>query len=210
MSYRMRESTTRTAEWNPAVAGMLVKMLLVSCALWCVGVLSAACGGELRAKPEGRSVFWGTGPFIQIPGPNPIITPGPEGAWDDGATEAADAFRDVDTYYFYYHATGAGKGYRLGVATAKSPLGPFKKHGDKPVLDLGPKDSWDDLYVACAMVVKDGHQKYYMWYSGLGRSDKHRKWGIGLAIASHPLGPWQKYDGNPILEDFGYVGSVVK
>ena len=70
------------------------------------------------------------GVFIQIPGPNPIITPGPDGAWDDGVTEAADAFKDVDTYYFYYHATGAGKGYRLGVASSTHPLGPFKKHGD--------------------------------------------------------------------------------
>ncbi len=61
------------------------------------------------------------GLFIQIPGPNPIITPGAEGAWDDGVTEAADAFKDVDTYYFYYHATGAGKGYRLGVASSTHP-----------------------------------------------------------------------------------------
>ena len=75
--------------------------------------------------------------FIQIPGPNPIIKPGPDGAWDDGVAEASDAFKDVDTYYFYYHATGAGKGYRLGVASSNHPLGPFKKHGDKPILDLG-------------------------------------------------------------------------
>ncbi|MHC4546982.1 MAG: hypothetical protein ACYSYL_21115 [Planctomycetota bacterium] len=34
------------------------------------------------------------GVFIQIPGPNPIITPGPEGAWDDGVTEAARV-RDI-------------------------------------------------------------------------------------------------------------------
>jgi len=157
-----------------------------------------------------RSDLVENGLFIQIPGPNPVITPGPEGAWDDGVTEASDAFKDVDTYYFYYHATGAGKGYRLGVASSTHPLGPFKKHGDKPVLDLGPKGSWDDKYVACAMVLKDGREKYYMWYSGHGSSRQYRKWSIGLATAKHPLGPWKKYDGNPILEDFGYVGGVLK
>jgi hypothetical protein len=148
--------------------------------------------------------------FIQIPGPNPILTPGPAGAWDDGVTEAADAFKDIDTYYFYYHATGQAKGYRLGVASATHPLGPFKKHGDKPVIDLGPEGSWDDRHVACAMVFKEAPNKYYMWYSGHGSSPPHRKWSIGLASAEHPLGPWKKYQGNPILEDFGYVGGVLK
>ena len=150
------------------------------------------------------------GQFIQIPGPNPIITPGPAGAWDDRVTEAADAFKDVDTYYFYYHATGQGKGYRLGVASSTHPLGPFKKYGEKPVLDLGGKGSWDERHVACAMVFKEAPRKYYMWYSGHGSLPQHRKWSIGLATAKHPLGPWKKYEGNPILEDFGYVGGVLK
>jgi len=148
--------------------------------------------------------------FIQIPGPNPLIRPGPKGTWDDGVAEAADAFRDVDTYYFYYHATGASKGYRLGLATSRGPLGPFKKHGDKPVLDLGPKGSWDDKYVACAMVLKEAEGEYLMWYSGYGSSRQHRKWSIGLASAESPTGPWKKHEENPILEDFGYVGGVLK
>jgi hypothetical protein len=210
MMCRMRETTTKTAGFFSAVAGMMVKMLLISCGLWCAGVSNTACDSGVPGELESRNSFLAAGPFIQIPGPNPIITPGPDGAWDDGVTEAADAFRDVGTYYFYYHATGAGKGYRLGVADATSPLGPFKKHGDKPVLDLGPKGSWDDRHVACAMVLKDDREKYYMWYSGHGSSREHRKWSIGLATASHPLGPWKKYDGNPILKDFGYVGGVVK
>ncbi len=168
---------------------------------------------RIKQNTEGtsrRKELVENGTFIQIPGPNPIITPGPDGAWDDGVTEASDAFKDVDTYYFYYHATGAGKGYRLGVASSTHPLGPFKKHGDKPVLDLGPAGSWDDKYVACAMVLKDGGEKYYMWYSGYGNQRQHQKWSIGLATAAHPLGPWKKYEGNPILEDFGYVGGVLK
>jgi beta-xylosidase len=140
--------------------------------------------------------------FIQIPGPNPILTPGPDGAWDGEVVEAADAFRDVGKYYFYFHACGSGEGYRLGVASSDHPLGPFKKHGDKPLLDLGPEGSWDDTHVACAMLLKGGDDKYYMWYSGC--TDK-ADWSIGLAIASHPLGPWQKHRGNPVLKDFGYL-----
>jgi hypothetical protein len=150
------------------------------------------------------------GQFVHIPGPNPIIVPGAAGAWDDGVIEAADAFRDGAVYYFYYHGTGKGKGYRLGVATASAPLGPFRKHGDRPILDLGPPGSWDDQGVACAMVVPEGPGKYWMWYSGIGASPAHAKWSVGLATAPHPLGPWQKFAGNPILKDFGYVGGVVR
>jgi hypothetical protein len=150
------------------------------------------------------------GQFVQIPGPNPVLLPGPRGAWDDGVIEAADALRDGPTYYFYYHGTGAGKGYRLGVATANGPLGPFRKHGKVPILDLGSPGSWDDRNVACAMVLKEGPDNYWMWYSATGSSPQHAKWSIGLATAAHPLGPWKKHAGNPVLLDFGYVGGVVK
>ena len=71
--------------------------------------------------------------FVQIPGPNPILTPGPEDAWDGQIIEASDAFKDFGTYYLYYHGNG-GRGYQLGVATAPGPLGPFTKHGKEPVL----------------------------------------------------------------------------
>jgi hypothetical protein len=148
--------------------------------------------------------------FIQIPGPNPILVPGDEGAWDGGVIEAADALKDLGTYYFYYHGTGSGKGYRLGVATASHPLGPFRKHGDNPVLDLGSKGSWDDRHVACAMILKEGIDRYLMWYSGHGASPKHRGWSIGLATARSPVGPWKKHPDNPIIKNFGYVGGVVK
>jgi len=148
------------------------------------------------------------GQFLHIPGPNPILTPGNEGTWDDVIVEAADAFNDFGTYYLYYHGNG-GNGYRIGVATAKHPLGPFRRHGDKPVLDLGPKGSWDDTHVACAMILKEGLGKYRMWYSGYGQGESE-KWGIGLASATSPAGPWTKHPGNPVIDHFGYVGGVVK
>jgi hypothetical protein len=119
--------------------------------------------------------------------------------------EAADAIKDHDTYYLYYH--GFSKRYQVGVATASHPLGPWKKHDKNPVLRVGPEDSWDQVHVACAFVLKEKTDKYYMWYSGYGRAGK---WGIGLATASSPLGPWKKHQDNPIMEHFGYVGGVVR
>ena len=117
--------------------------------------------------------------------------------------------RTTVVYYFYYHATGSGHGYRLGVAHANHPLGPFERHGEKPVLDLGAPGSWDDHHVACAYVMRDTDGRYLMWYSGM-KEGRTGRWSIGLATAENPLGPWTRYEDNPVFEDFGYLGGVVK
>ena len=153
--------------------------------------------------------------FIQIPGPNPILKPGSEGEWDGSIIESCNVFKDQNTYYLYYHGKLDDKkkwprtGYRIGVATASHPLGPWRKYEGNPIIDLGPEGSWEDQGVACAAVLKEEGKKYYMWYSGT-KEGKHPNWSIGLATSSNPLGPWEKYKGNPILENFGYVGGVVK
>jgi len=166
-----------------------------------------------------RNVFAEKG-FIQILGPNPAIVPGSEKSWDGDVLEACDIFKDGHTYYWYYHAIGKDRNlwpgaYRIGVATAPTPLGPWKKYEGNPILDHGPDGSWDDEWVACGTILKEGTynirrgtEKYYMFYSGAGSDSEGVS--VGLATADNPLGPWKKYEGNPIIEDFGYVGGVVK
>ncbi len=151
------------------------------------------------------------GPFIQIPGPNPLVSPGERGDWDGAVVEAGGFLKDRNTYYFYFHGAPGDHenwprgGYRIGVASAPHPLGPWKKHDANPIIDLGEVGTWKGKMVACAAVLKEDGNKYYMWYGGRGN-----RWDIGLATASHPLGPWKQYEGNPVLEDFGFVGGVVK
>jgi len=164
-------------------------------------------------RQEPSNDLLGPRPFIQIPGPNPLLVGGAPGEWDEGLIEACDILRDFGACYLYYHASGDAKGWRIGVATAVHPLGPFRKHGDGPILDRGGPGSWDERSAACAVVMKQGADRYYMWYGGRGEAPEYRGWGIGLATASGPLGPWEKFDGNPIianLEGFGYVGGVVR
>ena len=172
--------------------------------------------------------------FIQIPGPNPVLMFGQDDRWKTAAIECCDAIKDQDTYYLYYH--GMDGGWRIGVATSKNPLGPFVNYENNPILPVGPKGSWDEDSAACAMVLKEGYMrweyppeedkhkyhntndvikhysiKYYMFYSGIGNPPEHNgQWDIGLAYADSPLGPWKKYENNPVLKDFGYLGSVVK
>jgi len=151
--------------------------------------------------------------FIPISGPNPILVPGDESAWDGDIIEACSVLKDKNTYYMYYHGAPKEKKYkyRIGVATAPHPLGPWKKYEGNPIIDLGPEGSWDggdQNFVAGAAILKEKAERYYLWYN----SSPHMPSGahIGLAYADNPLGPWTKHEGNPVLEDFGYVGGVVK
>jgi hypothetical protein len=156
--------------------------------------------------------------LIHVMGPSPAIVPGAPGAWDDWLLECSDIIKDGRTYYWYYHARGGEKrrpktGYRIGVATAHTPLGPWTRYGGNPILTPGPAGSWDSEWVACACVMKEraygrrpDRDMFYMWYSGGGPTGTH----IGLATAPSPLGPWTKLPSNPVLKDFGYLGSVVK
>jgi len=159
-----------------------------------------------------------TRPLIQVPGPNPIVRRGKEREWDGRCIEGGDIFKDYhegqEVYYLYYHGVGNDKDrwpgiYRIGVAIATQPLGPFDKVPQNPILDLGPKGSWDDINVACPCIMKQGPGKYIMWYWGSGTPQKSGGGCVGLATAPHPLGPWHKYEGNPLIKDFGYLGSVV-
>ena len=169
------------------------------------------CGSLCDAESTQRNDLLENGIFIQIPGPNPLLLTGIDGAWDSEIIETADAIKDLGKYYMFYHGIGnnknyPGKGYQMGVSVSDNPLGPFKKYGDRPILEAGPDGSWDSRHAACGMILKEGLDKYYMWYSGYGGST----WDIGLATADNILGPWKKHPGNPIMKNFGYVGGVVK
>ena len=118
------------------------------------------------------------------------------------------------------------------MATAPHPLGPWTKHPDNPVLDLGPEGAWDDGSVACASILKEGSDTFYLFYSGRHEGDGPGHWSIGLATGPSAVGPWEKLGcgeadrrgrlsyhegaatggsgGNPVMHDFGYVGAVFK
>jgi hypothetical protein len=187
----------------------------VGFAILLAGVLATAALAEVENSliPKGG--------FLQIPGPNPILTPGKPDSWDDWLVETADIFEDLGTYYLYYHGSKDDQSwYELGVASASHPLGPFIRHGSEPIVPRGAPGSWDDAGTFCAQIVKVTEfdnvtkSKYYMLY---GATSAGRSQGgnvpicdIGLATADNPLGPWEKFSGNPVIKDFGYNGGLVE
>ena len=68
------------------------------------------------------------------------VVPEASDAWDGWVLECCDIFKDDDTYYWYYHARGDRKHYpklyRVGVATAPSPLGPWTSYEGNPIRGL--------------------------------------------------------------------------
>lgn len=197
------------ARFRPA--GPCCALSALALSIFLVDAQSQSAVGE---SSPGNALL-STRPFLQIPGPNPIISRGPKGSWDEYYIEAGDVIKDYETYYFYYHGAPVDlqrwgrSGYRIGVATSKHPMGPWTKSGDKPLLDLGPPGSWDDIHVACPVILREAPDKFLMWYCGMG-SKEPKKWSIGLATASTPLGPWTKVSTNPVIDGFGYVSSVIK
>lgn len=180
-------------------------------------LLLSSTSQTIAAEQAWDNTLLSTRTFLHIPGPNPIISRGAKGSWDDYYIEAGDVFKDSEDYYFYYHATTMDlqhwgrRGYRIGVATAKHPLGPWTKSANNPLLDLGTPGSWDDTIVACPVILKEGPGKYFMWYCATGGREPYVKCcSIGLATASSPEGPWTKYMKNPVIAGFGYVSSVIK
>lgn len=206
----IRELKISSGEWQ-------LKLLLLSILLLCEGLIQSVCSQNIIDKPHVKNEIIEHGPFVLLPSVNPIIFPGNKGDWDGAAVEAGNVIKDGENYYFYFHGAPGDNdnwprdGYRIGVASAPHPLGPWKKHDANPIIDLGQEGSWTGLHVACPAVIKEEGDKYYMWFGGMKEdSGEFGRWDIGLATASHPLGPWKLYEDNPVLEDFGFVGGVVK
>ncbi|MCC6159512.1 MAG: glycoside hydrolase family 43 protein [Deltaproteobacteria bacterium] len=128
-----------------------------------------------------------------------------------GYTIDGHVFRD-DDQKLYLYGTGYNPLSILRVWELDDPITPTTQEGT-PV--LGPEVlGWEFVVLEAPWMIKhDG--TYYLMYSG-NRADTNA-YAIGYATATSPLGPFTKYDGNPILAadtDAGFYGpghhSVVR
>lgn len=145
----------------------------------------------------------------------------PRGAefWDGQMTHNPAIRKYGDTYLLYYTGTTykgarpskenpvgetdalkleAHQGERIGLATSKSPYGPWKRL-DKPILDVVP-NSWEQYLVsnAAPVVMKDG--KVRLYYKGV---EKLRVHAIGLAIADCPTCEYKRISDAPLNMGIG-------
>jgi len=138
------------------------------------------------------------------------LPPGPEGSWDGHGVSAPNILVAEHKYWLFY--TGVSKPIKdkgnavtksaIGIATADSPDGPWKRLSTNPVLecDKDPK-RFDSLWVdASCLLARDG--KYWLYYKAKGMywGDASPKIREGLTIAEKPEGPYVPYVANPPIK----------
>lgn len=75
---------------------------------------------------------------------------------------------------------------------------------DRIINCLSESQKWEDGIIEGPFVFKKD-EWYYLTYSSHAYDDP--AYGVGYAVSKNPIGPWDKYDGNPILQFPSYKGG---
>jgi predicted GH43/DUF377 family glycosyl hydrolase len=121
-----------------------------------------------------------------------ILSPDPR-TWEGNywATNGSALFRHGE--FFYWYQAGPAQTPRIGLARSRD--GREWSKLAEPVLDLGPRGSWDERGVADPYVIDMGG-RLFMFYLGQDRAHRQR---LGLARSRDGV-HWQKLRTNPIIE----------
>lgn len=120
--------------------------------------------GASNGRTNTKRIGLATAPSLDGPwtrSDQPLLLPGPEGAWDDHCTtNPALVLRPNGEYWLYYKSWNTAdylrdeppiRGNRkYGVAISRELTGPYKKHPENPVVDfssLGDNRQCEDAYV---------------------------------------------------------------
>jgi len=120
-----------------------------------------------------------------------------DATWEGGYIAANGTAVAVGEEFLCWYQ--AGDPPRIGLATSSD--GTSWRRLPQPVLDAGPRGSWDERAVADPYVLAEGG-RYYMYYLGEDRARRQR---LGVAVSEDGI-QWIKLRGNPVLE-LGEPGS---
>jgi len=85
---------------------------------------------------------------------------------------------------------------RVGLATSKSPYGPWKRL-DNPILEPSATKSWDDEFVTNPSSYVFPNGTILLIYKGRSK-ENYSRMSTGVAVASHYSGPYEKKSEAPI------------
>ena len=141
---------------------------------------------------------------------DPMLSPGPSGAWDDIQVSAPDVLQTENGYVMYYDALGKDNTSMIGMATS-SDGAHWQKYNDPattdpafaesdPVLKVS-NDGWDSKRVIDPNVIQtsDGFAMIYLATSG---PKKFAPGEFSFGAATSPDGiAWTKSALNPVLSN---------
>lgn len=119
-----------------------------------------------------------------------VLSPGPA-VWEGDYIAANGSALLVDGEFYYWYQ--AGREPRIGLA--RSTDGRTWNKLASPVLEGGPRGSWDERNVADPYVIRAGG-RLYLFYLGTDRARRQR---LGVAVSRDGM-RWHKLRSNPILE----------
>ncbi len=128
--------------------------------------------------------------------------------WDADVTHNPTIHKFGNTYYLYYMGNyGDGEWWnhrnhqRIGVATAKNPLGPWKR-SEKPLVDT-TTNGFDHVIASNPSVMKRLDGKYQMIYKGVSKGPMPFGGVVthGAALSDKPSGPFIKTGHKIFIKD---------
>ena len=126
---------------------------------------------------------------------NPVLSLGNQDSWDSKIASWGSVVTDGPLWRLYYTAKDKHGINRICLAFSKQGL-KWEKSLDSPVLDAGPKNSWDAFGVHCSIVWKE-KTSWKMIYTGCN-SYEEQHYQIGLAESQNGI-DWTKFEGNPVF-----------
>lgn len=121
-----------------------------------------------------------------------ILSPQPD-TWEGNYIAANGSALFDRGEFFYWYVAGPRDKPNIGLARSRDGK-TWRKHA-VPVLETGPRGSWDERAVADPGVLRVG-DSLYMFYLGQDRARRQR---LGLARSADGV-RWQKLRDNPVLE----------
>ena len=126
--------------------------------------------------------------------PEPVLTPGPRGSWDERGVADPYVIRQHDTYYMYFLGQDRARRQRLGVARSTDGMR-WEKLRSNPILELGGPKTFDEIGLG-EPAIWSQHGSYWMLYTGRDRFENRR---LGLARSSDGT-HWARVTDKPVLE----------
>jgi hypothetical protein len=120
-----------------------------------------------------------------------VLSPDPN-TWE-GSYIAANGHLLYHRDFFYWYQAGPRDTPRIGLA--RSADGRAWRKEPRPVLEGGPRSSWDERAVGDPYVIRTA-DTYFLYYLGQDRARRQR---LGLARSTDGV-HWEKLRTNPILE----------
>jgi predicted GH43/DUF377 family glycosyl hydrolase len=125
--------------------------------------------------------------------PEPVLTTGPRGSWDERAAADPYVIRIGETFYMFYLGEDRARRQRLGVARSSDGI-TWEKLRASPILELGNPGTFDEIGLG-EPAVWQSEGSYWMLYTGRDRAEVRR---LGLARSQDGV-RWKRVSENAVL-----------